>query len=146
MATTPLPQTKAPWPVTGKATHLQGCLPGGGVCHVPALVHEAGPRHPAGRLQLGLGQAAPWGGEGAALIRGLQTVVLVVGLHSCQIFYFYLYVNFREDIDSEEPHVLSTGDTTFLYIFKLTFSSSFNILFIFITAEFIYLSVLAFFT
>ena len=60
--------------------------------------------------------------------------------------FIYLYVNFRKDIDSEEPHVLCTGEITFLYIFKLAFSSSFNILFILITAEFMYLSVLAFFT
>ena len=30
-------------------------------------------------------------------------------------FIFYLYVNFHEDIDSQEPYVLSTGDITFLY-------------------------------
>ena len=68
------------------------------------------------------------------------------GLINNIYLFIYLYVNFREDIDSEEPHVLSTGDTTFLYIFTFTFSSSFSNFCIAITAEHLYLSVLAFLT
>ena len=57
------------------------------------------------------------------------------------IFIFiYFYVNFHKDIDSTEPHVLSTFDTTALYVFIFSLCLSFNILCIFKTAELLYLS------
>ena len=63
------------------------------------------------------------------------------------IIYFYFCVNFRKDIDSMESYVLSTEDGIhFLNTFTFSFSSSFNILCILITAEFKYLSVLVFLT
>ena len=43
----------------------------------------------------------------------IQNMQQSASMPSSYLFLFYLYVNFRKDIDSEEPHVLSTGDITF---------------------------------
>ena len=63
-------------------------------------------------------------------------------------FIYFIILNFRKDKDNDfmDLHVLSPDDgSNFLNVFIFSCSSSFNILFILMTAEFMNLSVLAFF-